>query len=182
MIDNRAKGQFPENGVSETDRLKNLDLFFDLQVDIKLALTIERADRLHGTLLAIVLSPKLIVGILRKLAETVLPLTVGKIALHRQAASVLQVDHRTFDRRIVGIDYLTLHHPLCRSALLREQRRLPHSCKKPHHATRGQYHFAGKKQERDTSTLHSFSIRLPSSKAHRYSSSSSSVCIGSSSS
>src|SRR3954451_17046401 len=81
----------------------------------------ERADRFHRALLAIVLRPDLIVRVRRKLPEPIPTLIIGEEALHRKAAVVLQVNHRAFDRRIPGVTHLTLNNALSSSAILGKQ-------------------------------------------------------------
>src|SRR5580704_7838120 len=116
---------------------KNSELLIDLQIDKKLVLVVERADRLHRALLAIVLGPNLIVRILRQLAEPVGALSIGEVALHSQAPAVLQVNHGSFNRSIRTIDNLTLDNALRRPAILPEHSYAPHSNRKDCHATHG---------------------------------------------
>jgi len=63
--------------MKEPDHFRSRKLLHN-QIDKKLVLVIERADRLHRTLLAVILRPYLVVGVLRKLPEPVPTLVIGK--------------------------------------------------------------------------------------------------------
>lgn len=119
-------------------------LLLDLQIDGKQAFAIERTYRLHSALLSVVLRPNLVIRVLRELTETVIPIVIGKIALHRKAASVFQINHRAFDRLVIRIGDLSLNDSLRRPALLGKRTFASDGDGKDSHTTGGKDHLADK--------------------------------------
>src|SRR5260370_22243720 len=119
-------------------------------------LAIERADRLHRTLLPIALRPDLIVRILGQLAKTVRTLIVRDKAFHCKTMPVLQIDHGPLQGCICLVHNLTLHHPLHRAALLRQQGRIRRSQGECRERTGPHNQLTGNGTQQIKSTLHTY--------------------------
>lgn len=98
---------------------QKVSLLLDLQIDKELVLAVEGTDRLDRALLAVVLGPNLVVGVLGQLPETVITLVVGDEAFHRERVSILQVHDSALQTSVRVVGYLPLHDALHRAALLR---------------------------------------------------------------
>src|ERR1035437_989287 len=122
----------------------NNQLLIDLQIDIEFFARIERRNVLHCALLAGTLRPKLVVGVLQKLAEAIGPIVARNVALHRERMAVLQIHRSALHPGVGLVDHLALHHAL--RLILSQQHRRTHSTRR-HRAQAAQNNAVAEKSD-----------------------------------